>query len=1418
MSTLNKKNSPFAAIVQNPIINFSSIMDNRTSSEVLNANPNDSGFAFTYLQNGDLFNTYSLSTRPGSINICSSVGYENNSVINEYSIPTSGNDLLVGYSQSFMEGQYYDRIGGIVVNDNASNLFQVTCDVVFYSDTIQNSPINMFLPIYQINGIASGTAIVISGNTYDMALSGTYNSPPFPVVQSNSIPMNFVFPQDYAAQSTNQQITPVWSGTSGNYQYETQITFQFDPPIHLASGLAYALFPCASGLDVGFYVQTISTISNDLISNIAATHLFEYIGGPSNQNWALEQLGGVDDKYFLTGYINQYKSPQYMLVDNPTASANRYAPMSSGVIPYYEYTVIDGFLVLTYEIPSTNQKVFKLVQGPGSYQFDPSHPNWPVMDTYNNFSNPIIEFTPPSLADFGQIINIPSGNWNIYGGYFYANTQSASDTNGIYTNTGMLLNPSGYTIGYTIGLSEIISSSGQQASGTYGCAVQPLCIYSGTYTFTNPVSQTTSLLQDPTCGLEKLQAVFQHPVNISGNGGQYMLEFGFYSAVTGGPCTDYYYNKQSNSTYTTNNFVAPILVGWDQNQIYSGCVVINNNNDGINFEQNPQPYFKNQDAVTCGLIYLPSGIGITSIYNYEVEDYNSQRIIVTQQDKVYAGIYGSCEWTPILSGATIDNNLKWTHTSFQNQLMSHQFGVPINMYGGSGGAIWDMDFINNSGNSMQLHGLQPQAEATFLPSHYIPYNAMTSTGNTIDSTVPYYPFITAGMYTQIMLATQLLSGGIRAGVPIQLGTPNLKTGGVVVSGDFGTGGLYDSYPSPTSYASQFVHQGANISGTYLQSIVYNSPYQYNGVTISGESIILSNTTIVLSGTVGTTQEFSGTFLTPTNIAGTEVSGSLTISNINNDFNPPLYGLSGNFYGYAVGSNYNGGYLLYPPNSSSNSGNPPIVGTFGSIELSGVPIYNSGTEIGVETQWSLNDVQPDSTYVFATQAATSPAPSGTSPNLYYLAAMIDSLGNPLPNPLPNIDSFNVSGNNATLVNPSLSGTNLGSGTYIVDITANALTEQIPQVTQYSQAYFTEQVPIPSFKFMCVFQNYICAVGDVNNPSRLWISQNLTSNIFGTDGTYCNFIDIDLGGSPSGPNNASASKITGMMTWKDFLYIFKYNATYRLSPTGNPLTPFQVTVISTTIGSLGFFSLVPTDDGIYGLSQFGPFLAGYYNVQLKGQEILPYYASLNHDQLELSQAIYDGERSQIYWSISPSFVNPDNNIGLTYSYVENKWNIRQSSTGMWNAAGIIEDTNNFNQLYVGDLMGNINQISVGNSDTETLFVDGNGTTLDNQIILIAQTPWLNFGDSQTLKRLKSIRINCATSNTTLRADFYTDQDSNTIKFTRFMRMNSSIVNRVLAGGGPNFRTLMIVFSTVGTPDYVELKSMECVYQDYGPSRIL
>jgi hypothetical protein len=179
------------------------------------------------------------------------------------------------------------------------------------------------------------------------------------------------------------------------------------------------------------------------------------------------------------------------------------------------------------------------------------------------------------------------------------------------------------------------------------------------------------------------------------------------------------------------------------------------------------------------------------------------------------------------------------------------------------------------------------------------------------------------------------------------------------------------------------------------------------------------------------------------------------------------------------------------------------------------------------------------------------------------------------------------------------------------------------------------------------------------------------------------------------------------------------------------------------------------------------------------------------------------------LSPSTIEQDSRY--TGPFAEKAWTLRQG--GMWNVGNPILDTDDFTLLYVGDVLGQIQQLDSGNTDQDILFNDGIGTTLSRNISLQYETPWLNLENAQDQKNLINMRINCQTSDQRLKVDVYTNQNDTTPRYTRYLKMNVPVINRVISLA-QTCRTVKFIVSSVGSPSPIKINSLQISYYNQGP----
>lgn len=787
------------------VINLSALMDAKTSNESMDLNPDETGLMFVYLQNQDLFYTNALSTRQG-------VRTVSNGIINAPNPNTILYDTYNNLPSGTVEVElnqipaplYYDYEGQIIIPSGDTNIYKgnIILRQISTSGTTPSTA-TLKMRLHQINAVRIGESTIsgVSSNPvvnaiWDIGLSGVTNTPPFPqYIPNQGTTLTVVLPNPVAV--SDPVALDLGAFTFSGSQYYTDwvnVPFTFTAPFPLASGSVYFLQNYITlnpeNGNGNYQIKGITHDSVDISPNTSYGQEFYYFGLPQNQANAIRSFGG-NNKAWINQEVFNYASPNYMLIDNPTASYMQGAPILSGNlaslgIPDYP----EASLPVT--IPAFN----------------------PLLST-------------PSIStktvEFGQVINIPSGQHTIYGSYFYANTFLSGVTANptptevpIYTRNRQRVAASGYNAGYAGYLSEITASGGTMASGDYVITGRtPVAVFSGNYIFSEPIDVNTSLVDTYNSNLDKLYCLYNNPVQVTGPKDM-LLSFRFYDFQTGNDMTDYGYTTASVAI-PRGFYFSPFKIGMENN-LYSGTYVYNKNGDGNTFQQNNVngSGTGNYYDLSCGVISVASGNAITSIFDYTV--LNNKKLIFTQTDKLYYSNPNDIANTKVVlfSGAEIDNRNLWSHEVSNNLLFSHQYSKIDGQY-------WNSVYIDPSGNSTQQHGLRPVFEAS----------GTTISGSFIPSGVPTLPH--SGVVS-IVMATPLISGGFRSSVIKDFDLATLASGQNAI-------GLYGTDIFNPSGASQYkfdvLDEGSYIFQTISVSGDTNSVYYLSQLydSVTGAEII-----------------------------------------------------------------------------------------------------------------------------------------------------------------------------------------------------------------------------------------------------------------------------------------------------------------------------------------------------------------------------------------------------------------------------------------------------------------------------------------------------------------------------------------------------------------------------------------------------
>lgn len=434
---------------------------------------------------------------------------------------------------------------------------------------------------------------------------------------------------------------------------------------------------------------------------------------------------------------------------------------------------------------------------------------------------------------------------------------------------------------------------------------------------------------------------------------------------------------------------------------------------------------------------------------------------------------------------------------------------------------------------------------------------------------------------------------------------------------------------------------------------------------------------------------------------------------------------------------------------------------------------TGGSIGAQYPF---DINPSGVYLFATQ------PSG---DIFYAPTLYSQVsgGSIVPQGFDNTTPF-VAFNN------------------IIPATDNdvPLTLEPP----YPQAYLVTQIQTPQFTKVLNYLGYVLGVGASGATSAVYYSEINAPQIWGTAGDFHGSIDVV-------PEDGDI--ITSIERFKQYTIIFKRNSTYRMEFVEEGGLPFSVLPIDNTLGTLGTFSTVSTPEGVYGLSQQGPIICNGDSVKRIGQEIYPWYQTLDHNDLINSYALHDQPNNTITWSIGNDDANSSRNYGLVYNYRSNSWIIRRGA--MWNCGNIVRDENNFDQIWIGDSLGQIKRDGVSNSDSDIIFADGNGVVTTGLIQMLAETPWMSYADSDIKKGYRFLVLNTeAALGSSLNIEVYLDY-STVPAYIRTVSLDAATpINRVNLG--KSGRIVKFKIYNTGNPNLIKINKISLELQYFGTEK--
>jgi len=290
-------------------------------------------------------------------------------------------------------------------------------------------------------------------------------------------------------------------------------------------------------------------------------------------------------------------------------------------------------------------------------------------------------------------------------------------------------------------------------------------------------------------------------------------------------------------------------------------------------------------------------------------------------------------------------------------------------------------------------------------------------------------------------------------------------------------------------------------------------------------------------------------------------------------------------------------------------------------------------------------------------------------------------------------------------------------------------------------FSSDTDIPNATMVEYHKNQLFLAGDEDNPSRVYFS-NL-DDIFNFTNT--DFFDVET---------ADGSKIRGMISALDSLYIFKDRSVWKLS--GWAKDSFILQKVVTGIGSLSQHSIVMVNNLIYFTTEQNDIAVydGGYDVKFLSQKIRNTIGTLNYTRanknLGLAFSTYKYADADYYASVSNGGSATHNRV-LMFDTAFSAWTVFLGlNPNTWVVA---DDPSGQNALFFGDADGYVHRYP------STSYFDGNVTT--NAISAFYQTKWFRYPEvslgEKDWRLLKTYAVAQDSETAFLFAEVKADQES-------------------------------------------------------------
>ncbi len=339
-----------------------------------------------------------------------------------------------------------------------------------------------------------------------------------------------------------------------------------------------------------------------------------------------------------------------------------------------------------------------------------------------------------------------------------------------------------------------------------------------------------------------------------------------------------------------------------------------------------------------------------------------------------------------------------------------------------------------------------------------------------------------------------------------------------------------------------------------------------------------------------------------------------------------------------------------------------------------------------------------------------------------------------------------------------GNPLPNGTTAFNITAPPAGTENTLLLEYTkeQGYFTSQVASPTNKYLCIFQNMLCAAGDAAKPCRVWFSGLGTPQIWSTrGGIEGNYLDLDVN---------DGDFITGIRQWNGNLYAFKRHSVYIIQYTGVASSPFVQKRLASNFGAISHWSIKDIgSNGLMFLSERGPAVClGTYVLPVAAtNDILDRFnsssaTSYNLASMNVSTCGLNATKSQIWWGVS-SHSATTSDMTLVYDYEKQVFWENDCSSNVY---AEVLDSNFFTHIWSAGYDGYVYQQDTG--------LDDNGAAIN----FYFDTPLMQLGDPFYYKQMNQVFIaGTVQSSGNLYVDVFTENSNTPIQTLTFDMTNAT-----------------------------------------------